>query len=100
MTTLMSKLKMNNNANKNPHSSAKPTAKRVVGTSRWIHNNELEVGMYVRELDRPWAETNFMFQGFVVDSVSRLNDVRRVSEYVCIDASNVGVGSFDKQLSA
>ncbi|MEM7292997.1 MAG: DUF3391 domain-containing protein, partial [Pseudomonadota bacterium] len=29
-----------------------------------VHVSELKLGMYVRELDRPWEETSFMFQGF------------------------------------
>lgn len=29
---------------------------------------ELELGMYVVELDRPWLETPFALQGFLVSS--------------------------------
>jgi Domain of unknown function (DUF3391) len=29
---------------------------------------ELEFGMYVSELDRPWTETPFLFQGFVLQT--------------------------------
>ena len=72
----------------NQENSTSPFAKRVVKTSRWIHNDKLKVGMYVRELDRPWEETNFMFQGFVVDTPNRLSDVQSVAEYVCIESEN------------
>ena len=64
-------------------------ATRVVKTSRWIHRNELKVGMYVRELDCPWEDTHFMFQGFVVDNVSLLHDVQEVAEYVCIESEKL-----------
>jgi hypothetical protein len=33
---------------------------------------ELEVGMYVSELDRPWLETPFLFQGFYVSNDAEL----------------------------
>lgn len=66
-----------------------PVATRVVKTSRWIHRNELKVGMYVRELDCPWENTNFMFQGFVVDTLDMLNDVQEVAEYVCIESEKL-----------
>ncbi len=29
-----------------------------------ISVNDLNIGMYVTELDRPWLDTPFMFQGF------------------------------------
>jgi len=29
-----------------------------------INIQDLTVGMYVSELDRPWLETPFLFQGF------------------------------------
>lgn len=66
-----------------------PIATRVVKTSRWIHRNELKVGMYVRELDRPWEETSFMFQGFVIDSVALLHNVQEEAEYVCIESEKL-----------
>ncbi len=33
-----------------------------------ISVNELKFGMYVYELDRPWTDTPFVFQGFVLKS--------------------------------
>ena len=29
---------------------------------------QLKFGVYVNELDRPWTETPFMYQGFVINS--------------------------------
>lgn len=73
---------------------SKPTcsqtpASRVVKTSRWVHTNQLKVGMYVRELDCAWEDTDFMFQGFVIDTLSCLHDVQRVSEYACIESETI-----------
>jgi len=33
-----------------------------------IYSRELKLGMYVAELDRPWLESPFLFQGFKVSS--------------------------------
>jgi len=76
----------------NPKSKTNRTHKlatRVVKTSRWIHRNELRVGMYVRELDCAWEDTHFMFQGFVIDSVKLLHDVQEAAEYVCIESEKL-----------
>jgi putative nucleotidyltransferase with HDIG domain len=45
----------------------------------------LTEGMYVAELDRPWLETNFPFQGFFVDSQQTILRVQGICEYVVID---------------
>ena len=39
---------------------------------------ELKIGMFVEELDRPWIETPFPFQGFVIQSE---NDIKALSVY-------------------
>jgi len=62
---------------------------RVVRDRRWIHRNQLEVGMYVAELDRPWSETSFMFQGFRIDSRATLAAVQDVAEYVLVESEKV-----------
>lgn len=72
-----------------------PVATRVVKTSRWIHTNELKVGMYVRELDCPWEETQFMFQGFVIDNIQLLHRVQEEAEYVCIESEKLAMVSAD-----
>ncbi len=46
--------------------------------------------MYVRELDCPWEETQFMFQGFVIDTPDLLRDVQQVAEHVCIESEGIG----------
>jgi HD-GYP domain-containing protein (c-di-GMP phosphodiesterase class II) len=45
----------------------------------------LEFGMYVAELDRPWTETPFMFQGFVLRSEEELTMLRKHCQYVYVD---------------
>jgi putative nucleotidyltransferase with HDIG domain len=45
----------------------------------------LEVGMYVSELDRPWVETPFIFQGFLITNESELDQIHQYCEFVYID---------------
>ena len=37
----------------------------------------LTVGMFVAELDRPWLETPFLLQGFLVESQREIDDLRK-----------------------
>jgi HD-GYP domain-containing protein (c-di-GMP phosphodiesterase class II) len=46
---------------------------------------QLEKGMYVAELDRPWVETPFMFQGFTIESDEELEQLRRLCKHVFVD---------------
>lgn len=46
---------------------------------------ELQFGMYVAELDRPWAETPFMFQGFYLRTEPQLAALRKLCRHVLID---------------
>ena len=34
-------------------------------------------GMFVAQLDRPWLETPFLFQGFEVREIAEVNQLRR-----------------------
>ncbi|MCW9089678.1 MAG: HD-GYP domain-containing protein [Gammaproteobacteria bacterium] len=45
----------------------------------------LELGMYVSELDRPWLETSFLFQGFPILGQEELEELRRCCDYVYVD---------------
>jgi len=45
----------------------------------------LMTGMYVAKLDRPWLDTSFMFQGFVINSMESINNLRNTCEYVYVD---------------
>ena len=47
--------------------------------------NDLRIGMYVQELDRPWLETPFMFQGFCISNQDEIEKLRRHCEYVLIN---------------
>ena len=46
---------------------------------------ELEFGVFVSELDRPWTETPFMFQGFVLNNERQLQALKKYCKKVTID---------------
>ena len=41
--------------------------------------------MFVADLDRPWLDTPFLLQGFIVDSQVELDTLRKYCEYVYVD---------------
>ncbi len=51
-----------------------------------IHISELKIGMFVSKLDRPWLETPFLMQGFVVESLDDIDAVAEYAQHVWIDA--------------
>lgn len=51
-----------------------------------IHISELKIGMFVSKLDRPWLDTPFLMQGFVIETLDDIDAVSQYSQYVWIDA--------------
>ncbi|HLD13135.1 MAG TPA: HD-GYP domain-containing protein [Burkholderiales bacterium] len=49
-----------------------------------IDVQDVQIGMYVVDLDRPWRETRFMFQGFEVRSQEDLDQLKHTCQYVYI----------------
>ncbi|MBF7730014.1 HD-GYP domain-containing protein [Pseudomonas sp. N040] len=52
---------------------------------RKLYASDLKLGMYVCELDRPWNETPFLFQGFPLLTVEELQAVQACCSFVFID---------------
>lgn len=52
---------------------------------------KLEPGMFVAELDRPWLETPFALQGFVVRDSEEILYVSNYVDHVYVDAEYTGV---------
>ena len=46
---------------------------------------ELQLGMHVVELDRPWLETNFLLQGFIIQDQTDIDALVAQCEYVYIE---------------
>jgi HD-GYP domain-containing protein (c-di-GMP phosphodiesterase class II) len=54
-------------------------------TKKEIKVEELEFGMYVSELDCPWTDTPFMFQGFILNDDKQLEAIKKFCKKVVID---------------
>ncbi|PPD31612.1 MAG: phosphohydrolase [Methylomonas sp.] len=65
--------------------------------------NQLDMGMYVIELDRPWLDSPFLFQGFEITTQSEIMQLKECCDYVYIDTTKnrkrrpEGIGSSTKQ---
>ena len=46
---------------------------------------ELKLGMYVAELDRPWTDTPFKFQGFVLEKPEQIEILQKHCQVVFVD---------------
>lgn len=44
---------------------------------RQISVDELTFGVYISKLDRPWTETPFVFQGFVLKSDKQIDVLKK-----------------------
>src|SRR5437879_11084589 len=47
--------------------------------------------MYVAELDRPWTDTPFMFQGFHLRTDQQLETLKKFCKHVFVDMEKTGV---------
>ena len=52
---------------------------------RKISTTKLTLGMYVCEVDKPWEETPFLFQGFPIQTEADLEALTHECEYVYVD---------------
>lgn len=50
-----------------------------------ISTRELKLGMFVVEIDRPWTETPFMMQGFLLQNLDQLRALQQCCREVVID---------------
>ncbi|MBE0622131.1 MAG: DUF3391 domain-containing protein [Burkholderiales bacterium] len=50
-----------------------------------ISVDELKLGMYVSKLDRPWTETPFVFQGFILRSEKQIEVMKKFCRHVFVD---------------
>ncbi len=55
-----------------------------MAVTKKVSVKDIAVGMYVAELDRPWLETPFLFQGFYVRDEDEINDLRDHCEFVYV----------------
>ena len=56
-----------------------------------IFTQNLKVGMFIADLDRPWVDTPFLLQGFLVENDAQIAELRTHCEFVIVDrARSVG----------
>jgi hypothetical protein len=56
-----------------------------------IYTSDLKVGMFVADLDRPWVDTPFLLQGFLIEEQEQIATLRTHCEFVIVDrARSVG----------
>lgn len=48
---------------------------------------DLKLGMFVAELDRPWLDSPFLMQGFLIDEAEQLTQLRELCRFVTVDRS-------------
>lgn len=61
---------------------------------------ELKLGMYVSKLDRPWTETPFVFQGFVLRNQKQVDTIRKYCSHVFVDPEKEDLSDLDAQAGA
>jgi HD-GYP domain-containing protein (c-di-GMP phosphodiesterase class II) len=50
-----------------------------------VFTTDLRVGMFVADLDRPWVDTPFLLQGFVIEDAEQIAALQQHCEYVIVD---------------
>ncbi|HET6265308.1 MAG TPA: HD-GYP domain-containing protein [Usitatibacter sp.] len=56
-----------------------------------VFTTDLKVGMFVADLDRPWVDTPFLLQGFLIEDQEQITALRSHCEFVIVDrARSVG----------
>jgi HD-GYP domain-containing protein (c-di-GMP phosphodiesterase class II) len=57
--------------------------------------HELTVGMFVCALDRPWLDTPFLIQGFLIEDEATLAQLRQTCRQVTVDLSRSAIDDAD-----
>lgn len=67
-----------------------------------ISTTELEVGMFVSSLDRPWSETPFLFQGFPVREKREIEELKQLCRhvYIMVPDEEIEIGAASPQRKA
>ncbi|HEX4857806.1 MAG TPA: HD-GYP domain-containing protein [Usitatibacteraceae bacterium] len=52
---------------------------------RKVTVSNLAIGMFVEDLDRPWIDTPFLLQGFLIEDQEQIDQLRQLCEWVLVD---------------
>ncbi|OYZ07342.1 MAG: hypothetical protein B7Y32_02965, partial [Methylophilales bacterium 16-45-7] len=59
-------------------------------------SSQLQFGMFIAELDRPWLDSPFLLQGFVLEDDEQMQTLKQLCEFVYVDRTK----SIGEQFSA
>jgi HD-GYP domain-containing protein (c-di-GMP phosphodiesterase class II) len=65
-----------------------------------IFTTELKVGMFVADLDRPWVDTPFLLQGFLIENDEQILALKTHCEYVIVDRARSTGAEFEAPANA
>ena len=65
-----------------------------------VYTTDLKVGMFVADLDRPWVDTPFLLQGFLIENDEQILALRTHCEYVIVDRARSTGDQFESSGSA
>src|SRR5712664_2251609 len=60
-----------------------------------IFTSDLKVGMFVADLDRPWVDTPFLLQGFLVENEEQIAALKTHCEFVMVDRARSTGAEFE-----
>jgi hypothetical protein len=55
---------------------------------------DLTIGMFVVELDRPWLDTPFLLQGFLIESQKEIDELKHLCEFVYVEPDQSTGGAY------
>jgi HD-GYP domain-containing protein (c-di-GMP phosphodiesterase class II) len=61
---------------------------------------DLKIGMFIADLDRPWIDTPFALQGFILEDGQQIAELQRICQFVMIDRARSTGNEFRKPTSA
>lgn len=61
-----------------------------------VYTEDLKIGMHVSELDRPWVESPFIFQGFQIKSDDEIQQLRETCKYIYVDTEKTPYDIYTK----
>ena len=60
-----------------------------------IFTTDLKIGMFVADLDRPWVDTPFLLQGFLVENEEQIAALKTHCEFVMVDRARSTGAEFE-----
>ncbi len=60
-----------------------------------VFTQELRVGMFVSDLDRPWIDTPFLIQGFLIEDEDQIRELQAHCEFVIVDRERSIGGEYE-----